>query len=69
MADRIKIEILEDGVASITTDAISGKNHMSADQFMEEFKKFMGGEVQTTKTRKGHVHVHVKDGQVIKHSH
>jgi len=69
MADKIKVEILEDGVVSITTEGISGKNHMSADQFMEEFKKFMGGEVQTTKTRKGHVHTHVHNGVTIKHSH
>ena len=69
MADKIIVEILEDGVASVQTDAISGKNHLSADMFMEEFKKFMGGEVQTTKTKKGYVHTHVHNGQVIKHSH
>jgi len=44
--DRIPIEVLEDGTISITTDAISGQNHQSADEFLKDLAKVAGGTVQ-----------------------
>jgi len=58
MSDEIKIEILEDGTISFETDKISGKNHASADKFIEDIDKMMGGKT-TKKARRGaHQHVH-----------
>jgi hypothetical protein len=65
MADSIKIQILEDGTVSIETDAISGKNHMSADEFLKMVEKLTGGESKR-KAKEGHAaHTH---GTLI-HSH
>ena len=67
MADKIEIEILEDGTISVATDKVSGKNHHSADQFLDAIKKIAGGECETTKNKKSYVHTH--GGTHIKHSH
>lgn len=55
--DVIKWEILEDGVISIETDRISGKNHQSADELLEQLARMMGGDV-TVRHKKGHIHSH-----------
>ena len=67
MPDKMKIEILEDGTISVTTEGISSTNHHSADQFLEEIKKISGGSTETTKTREGHVHNVA--GKKIWHTH
>lgn len=67
MPDKIKFEILEDGTLSVTTDEISGPNHMSADEFLNLVESLTGGP-STTKHREGHsTHTH-RHGNVI-HSH
>jgi hypothetical protein len=53
MPDKIKFEILEDGTLSVETDAISGQNHMSADEFLKTVEKLVGG-TSTTKHKDGH---------------
>jgi hypothetical protein len=58
MADRIKIEILEDGTLSIETDSISGKNHMNADEFLKAIEKLSGGERTTKQKEKHATHTH-----------
>jgi len=59
MVDTINIEILEDGTVKFDTDKISDVNHVSADAFMEEVEKLLGGTVEVkSKRRKGHVHTH-----------
>jgi|WetSurSiteA1Bulk_404760.scaffolds.fasta_scaffold127638_2 hypothetical protein len=69
MGDIIKIEILEDGVISITTDKISSANHMSADELLNEITKLAGGERHThDRTDVHHDHVHVHDHNHI-HTH
>lgn len=50
-ADEIKIEILEDGTISVSTDEISGENHVSADEFMAELQELAGGEVVSKKKK------------------
>ena len=45
--DIIDIEILEDGVISAKTDDISGTNHMSADELLNELEKCLGGKRET----------------------
>jgi hypothetical protein len=51
MADTMKIEIEEDGTISIQTSEISGKNHVSADEFVALIEEMGGGE-RSTKARK-----------------
>lgn len=60
MPDTMNLEILEDGTISISTDKISGTNHVSADEFIEEVAKAAGGEhtVQKKKNRFAHQHAH-----------
>jgi len=67
MADKIKIEILEDGTISVKTEGVSGVNHHSADEFLTMMKKLAGGECNTEKTRHGHAHV--VNGQKMFHNH
>lgn len=66
MNDTIKWEILEDGTISVTTDAISGENHKSADELLESLADMVGGSVEVKK-RKGHVHRHVHGQAVHRH--
>ena len=56
MADKMNIEILEDGTISVKTDGVSKTNHQSADEFLADVKKFAGGDTETQKKRQGHVH-------------
>ena len=43
MADEMVVEILEDGTISVQTSEISEKNHVSADQFLDDLEEAMGG--------------------------
>jgi len=69
--DTIQIEILDDGTIKVTTDPISGPNHVNAEQFLRFIATLAGGE--TTRTRRVHAslaHVlaaHTHDGH--SHSH
>jgi len=56
MADQIEFEILDDGTISIKTDSISGVNHLSADQFLEEIETLLGTKRKTTKLKPKHMH-------------
>jgi hypothetical protein len=68
MPDQMKIEILEDGTISVTTDKISGTNHVSADQFLNEVAKMAGGKRETVKRKERYSHTHSHaDGHA--HSH
>jgi hypothetical protein len=62
--DIMDIEILEDGKISIKTSEISAKNHINADQLLEEIEAAMGGERVTEKNKEvkahHHHHHHVK---------
>jgi len=61
MADRIKWQIEEDGTITIETDGVSGQNHLSADQLLDEIESLAGNQRQT-KERKKHVHRHHHHG-------
>jgi len=52
MPDQIDIEILDDGTISMKTGAVSQKNHMSADEFMEAVHEMGGGERKTEARKK-----------------
>ncbi len=59
--DLIYYKVEEDGTITFSTDAVSGQNHVSADEFLEYMKKMCGGTVTTTKRKKpfnaaGHGH-------------
>jgi hypothetical protein len=62
MADVMEIEILEDGTISVKTDAVSGKNHHSADEFLDMIEELTGGKRTRTprkdKKIKHHKHAH-----------
>ena len=47
MPDDMTIEILEDGTISVKTTEISEKNHLSADQLLDELENMLGGERKT----------------------
>jgi len=66
MTDQIQVEILDDGTVSITTDAVSGQNHKSADELLDYLAELTGGPVKVKK-RKGHVHRHVHEKGTVKH--
>jgi hypothetical protein len=58
MADRITVEIEDDGTITFTTDEISGENHEDADKFIKSLRKLLGGEHTVTKRTRGHQHKH-----------
>lgn len=45
--DSITIEVLDDGVISVTTDSISEANHMSADELLFDLENMAGGPRET----------------------
>ncbi len=47
--DIIQWEILADGTISVTTDGISGTNHVSADRLLQQLFELVGGSVTTRK--------------------
>jgi len=55
--DTIKYEILEDGTITTETDKVSGKNHQSADELLDQLADMMGGKIEIKK-KQGHVHTH-----------
>ena len=61
MSDKIKFKILEDGTLSITTDQISRVNHMSADEFLKDLFKVMGGKVEVEKRKPAQQHEHIHE--------
>jgi len=46
--DIIDIEVLDDGQIKFKTSDISDKNHLSADEFLEQIEDLMGSKRQTT---------------------
>ena len=58
MADKMKMEILDDGTITVETDSVSGKNHKSADEFLKMIEDMTGGNRETKKRRKSHKHKH-----------
>jgi len=68
MSDTIQWEVLEDGTVTITTDAISGQNHLSADELLESLADMLGGEVDISE-RRGHVHKHRHGRTAHEHKH
>ncbi len=66
--DEIEIEILDDGTIKSSNDMISGANHASADKFVADLARKMGGETVVKKKGKtGHAHSHNHEHE--KHSH
>lgn len=68
MADRIQIQILDDGTIKSTTDPVSPENHAAADAFMKDLGKKTGGTVhREARGTSAHTHHHVDTG--VTHSH
>ena len=68
MADRIQIEILDDGTIKSTTAPVSPENHASADAFMKNLGKLTGGPVhREARGTVAHTHHHHETG--VTHSH
>jgi hypothetical protein len=74
-ADDIRWEILEDGTISVTTDQVSGVNHVSAERLLEQLFNMVGGEVKRTKRMPVDInlvpalHEHAADGHTHGHGH
>ena len=67
MPDKMYIEIEDDGTISVTTDGISGTNHLSAENFIKDMAKLAGG-IKTTKKRNKYSYTHVhSNGEVHIH--
>ena len=62
--DRVEIEILEDGVISISTGAVSEANHVEAQELVDSTLEAAGGPRNTVRKphfhQQGHVHAHVR---------
>lgn len=66
----IQFEVLEDGTITVTTDDLSGPNHVSADKLLKNLFELTGGDVKSRKRTRlevGHdisnsLHEHVHDG-------
>ncbi len=56
--DQIQIEILPDGTVKVTTDSVSAPNHLSAEQFLREMSRMLGGDVSKVKRSQVHQHTH-----------
>lgn len=58
--DEMIIEFIGNGMIKVTTDKISGPNHMKAEEFLAALARGLGGQV--TRTSKGsskpHIHEH-----------
>lgn len=66
--DTIQFEILEDGTITVTTDQVSGTNHMSADQLLKQLESMLGG--PATRKRRNRFHVHADlSGALREHAH
>ena len=61
----IMFEILEDGTISITTGSFGKTVHQSADDFLADIEKLLGGTKTVKKIKHKHQHTHNE----IKHSH
>ena len=59
MGDIINLEIMEDGVITVKTSAISDGNHISADNLLADMEKLMGGQVTKQKNPDRHNHAHI----------
>ncbi len=65
--DAMKYKILEDGTISLETDAVSGENHLSAEELIDQLATVMGGSHDMTK-KQGHA-LHHAHGHEHGHSH
>lgn len=57
MADEMIITVLPDGSLKIETGKVSAANHMSAEGFIREASRLMGGKVER-KSKHAHHHHH-----------
>jgi len=73
MADKMEIEILEDGTLKVTTGTVSPANHINAEAFLRDMSTLCGGKVtRTTRLDVNHSIAHSHDQHVANghtHSH
>lgn len=64
--DEMQVEFLPDGRVKVETDEISSTNHTTAEKFIAELGRLMGGDVvrtrKTAKVVQGHTHIHIGGG-------
>jgi len=61
--DELIIEFIGNGMIKVTTDKISGPNHMKAEDFLASLARGQGGAVTRTSrgSSKPHVHEHTHE--------
>jgi hypothetical protein len=60
--DSMEVQILPDGTFRVTTDPISGANHLNAEQLLQFMEKQLGTKTEIT-SRKKMAHTHVQQHQ------
>jgi len=63
MADKMIIEVLEDGTIKTTTDKVSAPNHMNAEAFLRETARLAGGPTERKHKHGGTAHTHTHEGE------
>jgi hypothetical protein len=65
--DDILITVLDDGSVKIETPKVSSANHTSAEAFLRELERMLGG--QSVRVRKGNTHSHTHKHGDLEHKH
>jgi hypothetical protein len=56
MKAEMTLTVLEDGTLKIETGNLAGDHHASADEFIRELHKLLGGKRETKSTKEHHHH-------------
>ena len=66
--DRMAVKVTDDGrYRADVTGSISSVNHGSADNFLKDIARTLGGFLKITRQGKAHSHAHVHDGHTHTH--
>jgi hypothetical protein len=66
--DKMAVKVTEDGrYRADITGSISSVNHGSADSFLKDIARTLGGLLKITRQGKAHAHTHTHDGHTHTH--
>ncbi|HSE46327.1 MAG TPA: hypothetical protein VLA89_13460 [Gemmatimonadales bacterium] len=67
--DKFIVELLPNGLFKVTTDEISGPNHMTAEAFIDFLARGAGGEVTRSRREDRPMHSHGEHTHTHTHEH